>query len=408
MLGSWGNTPPAGDAPNAMTRFDVTDFDARIRAVRARMAEQGLDVIVCTDPSNMHYLTGYDGWSFYVPQAVAVAQDAATPVWLGRGIDANGARQTTFLPETHIAAYPDSYVQNPTCHPMDVMAAELRRRGWHRGVVGMELDGYYLSPRAHAAMQAGLPDARLGDATGLVNWVRAVKSDKELACMRTAARILEKVMQTGIAMVDPANRQCDAAAEILRTQVTGLPDAGGDYPAIMPMIPSGAGTSAPHITWTDGHFERDAVTVMELAGAYKRYHAPMSRTVFLGRPPQKMVDTARIVAEGIAAALEVARPGNTCEHVEAAWQRTINRYGLSKESRVGYPIGLSYPPDWGERTMSLRPGDTTELQENMTFHFMPGIWQDDWGVEISEPFRVTPQGGEPFAEVPRDLIVKDV
>ena len=43
-----------------------------------------------------------------------------------------------------------------------------------------------------------------------------------------------------------------------------------------------------------------------------------------------------------------------------------------------YPIGLSYPPDWGERTMSLRPTDDTELKSGMTFHFMPGLWLDAW------------------------------
>ena len=390
-----------------MTTFEKADFDARVRATQARMAERGLDVVFCTDPSNMHYLTGYDGWSFYVPQAVAVSRHDAMPVWLGRGIDANSARATTFLPESHIVAYDDAYVQNPTCHPMDVMAADLVKRGWGKGVIGVEMDGYYYSPRGHAAMQAGMPNARFADATGLVNWVRAVKSEKELDLMRVAARILEKVMRTGVDMIDPANRQCDAAAEIMRTQVKGLPDAGGDYPAIVPMIPTGEGTNAPHITWSDRHFAMGELTVMELAGARKRYHCPMSRTVFLGKPPRKMVDTANIIVEGIHAALDVARPGNTCEQVEAAWQRTINRHGLKKESRVGYPIGLSYPPDWGERTMSLRPGDTTVLQENMTFHFMPGIWQDDWGVEISEPFRVTPGGGEPFASVPRELIIKN-
>jgi len=390
-----------------MTIFDKSDFDARVRAVQARMAEQGLDVVFCTDPSNMNYLTGYDAWSFYVPQAVAVSRHAADPVWLGRGIDANTARMMTHLPADNVVAYADSYVQNPTCHPMDVMAEDLRRRGWGKGVIGVEMDGFYFSPRGCDSLKAGLPEARFADATGLVNWVRAVKSDKELALMQEAARILEKVMARAIEMVDPANRQCDAAAEILRTQVAGLPEAGGDYTAIVPMIPTGEGTNAPHMTWSDARFKTGEVTVMELAAARKRYHAPMSRTVFLGKPPQKMVDTANIVVEGIAAALEVARPGNTCEQVEAAWQKTINKYGLSKESRVGYPIGLSYPPDWGERTMSLRPGDTTVLQENMTFHFMPGIWLDDWGVEISEPFRVTPGGGEPFAQVPRKLVVKN-
>jgi ectoine hydrolase len=71
-----------------------------------------------------------------------------------------------------------------------------------------------------------------------------------------------------------------------------------------------------------------------------------------------------------------------------------------------YSIGLSYPPDWGERTMSLRPTDSTVLQESMTFHFMPGLWFDDWGFEITESVLVTANGGECLASVPRKLLVK--
>ena len=46
----------------------------------------------------------------------------------------------------------------------------------------------------------------------------------------------------------------------------------------------------------------------------------------------------------------------TCEAVEAAWRGYIARFGLEKASRIGYSVGLGYPPDWGEHTMSLRPG----------------------------------------------------
>ncbi|MGH6944266.1 MAG: M24 family metallopeptidase, partial [Geminicoccaceae bacterium] len=131
-----------------------------------------------------------------------------------------------------------------------------------------------------------------------------------------------------------------------------------------------------------------------------------SRTIYLGRPPQKFLDVEKAVVEGIAAALEAARPGNTCEEVEAAWRGAIARHGLEKESRCGYAIGLSYPPDWGERTMSLRPGDKTVLEENMTFHLIPAIWRESWGLEITESFLVTDSGAETFCNYPRKLLVK--
>jgi ectoine hydrolase len=69
-------------------------------------------------------------------------------------------------------------------------------------------------------------------------------------------------------------------------------------------------------------------------------------------------------------------------------------------------MGLNYPPDWGEHTASLRPGDKTVLQPNMTFHMIPGIWLSDCGVDISESFRVTENGVETFTNYPRKLLVK--
>jgi ectoine hydrolase len=56
--------------------------------------------------------------------------------------------------------------------------------------------------------------------------------------------------------------------------------------------------------------------------------------------------------------------------------------------------------------MSLRGTDHTILQENMTFHFMPAIWFDDWGFEMTESIRVGENGGECLSKVPRQLLVK--
>ena len=198
----------------------------------------------------------------------------------------------------------------------------------------------------------------------------------------------------------------ELVAEISRTGIRGADGHGGDYPAIVPLLPTGAGASAPHLTWSDQPFKSGEGTFIEIAGCYRRYHCPLSRTVFLGKPPQKFLDTEKAIVEGLAAALEAAKPGNTCEQVEAAWRKTVARYGLEKESRIGYPIGLSYPPDWGERTMSLRPADRTVLEPGMTFHLIPAIWKEDWGMEITESFLVTERGAETFCNFPRRLFVK--
>jgi len=386
-----------------MQPFAKTEYLERIRRTKERMATAGIDTLLAVDPANMNYLTGYDGWSFYTPQVVIVAQDQDEPICITRLMDANGAKLTTFLDHKNILGFPDHYVQSTERHPMDWIAGVMRDRGLARGTVALEMDAYYFSPAGYEALKRHLPEARLVDSRQLVAWVRAVKSPAEIAYMDEAATIIEKTMKVAIDTIRPGVRQCDAVAKIYEAQISGTAQYGGDYTSFVPMLPTGIGTSTPHLTWSDQPFVAGEATILELGAARHHYHCPMARTTFLGKPPKKMTETEKVVIEGTNAALEAARPGATCEAVEAAWRAVIARHGITKESRIGYSVGLNYPPDWGEHTMSLRPGDKTVLQPNMTLHVIPGIWMDDWGIEISECIHITERGARPFCNFPRKL-----
>ncbi|MGF1624966.1 MAG: ectoine hydrolase DoeA [Alphaproteobacteria bacterium] len=391
--------------PESALNFTHAEYAARLAKARAAMQAAGLDLLYVTDPSNMHWLTGYDGWSFYVHQGVILPLDE-DPIWYGRGQDAAGAQRTAFVDASRMIGYPDHYVQSAERHPMDYLAGILTDRGWGAKAIGVEMENYYYSAAAHASLVRNLPNARLKDATNLVNWCRAVKSERELDYMRTAARIVERMHARIAEVAVPGLRKCDLVAEIVSTGIRGLPDAGGDYAAIVPLLPSGADAAAPHLTWDDRPMRTGEGTFFEIAGCYKRYHCPLSRTVFLGTPPQKFLEAEKAVLEGLEAGLAAAKPGNTCEHIAGAFFDVLARHGIEKNNRTGYPIGLSYPPDWGERTMSLRRGDRSVLQPGMAFHFMTGLWQDDWGMEITEAIVITETGVETLAEVPRGLVVK--
>src|SRR5262245_41154100 len=386
--------------------FSPQEYSLRRGRVKARMEAAGLDLLIVSDPANMDYLTGYKGWSFYVPQAVLLHLNEEKPAWIGRGQDAGAARLTTDLPDQQIIPYPDDYVQNRTKHPMNFVADYIRGRGWDRAAIGVEADAHYFSLRAGDALRADLPNARIHDSERLVNWTRILKSDAEISLMRQAATLVDGAMRAAMEHVAPGVRQCDAVAEIYRAQVAGTAAFGGDYPAICPLLPTGEGTGTPHLTWSDAPFRTGEPTIIELAGSRLGYHCPLARTIHLGPPPQQFADTAKVVVEGLNAALEAARPGTTCEDVEAAWRGVIGRHGIRKDSRIGYSIGIGYPPDWGEQTASLRPGDKTELQPNMCFHCIPGIWQDGWGIEISAAFLVTPGGSERLSNFPDELVIK--
>lgn len=385
--------------------FTRGEYAQRLAKTRKAMESRGIELLVVTDPSNMAWLTGYDGWSFYVHQCVLVPP-TGEPVWYGRGQDANGAKRTSYLAGDNIIGYPDHYVQSSERHPMDYLADIIESRGWGRSTIGVEMDNYWFSAAAYASLNRHLPNARFRDATALVNWQRAVKSPQELAYMRKAARIVEAMHARILEKVEPGMRKCDLVAEIYDAGIRGVDGIGGDYPAIVPLLPSGADASAPHLTWDDAPMKAGEGTFFEIAGCYKRYHCPLSRTVFLGTPTQEFRDAEKAVLEGMDAGLEAARPGNTCEDIANAFFAVLDRYGIVKDNRTGYPIGLSYPPDWGERTMSLRPGDRTELEPGMTFHFMTGLWLETLGLEITESILITETGVECLANVPRQLFVK--
>ena len=270
------------------------------------------------------------------------------------------------------------------------------------------MDNYWFSAASFAALQKGLPNAAFQDVTALVNWQRAVKSDQELAYMRTAGKLVEKIHARILDKAEPGLRKCDLVADIYDAGLRYDPDldAGGDYPAIVPLLPSGSDAAAPHLTWDDKPMKSGEGTFFEVAGAHHRYHCPLSRTLFLGKPTQTFLDAEKAVLEGMEAGLEAARAGNLCEDIALAFFAVLERYGITKDNRTGYPIGLSYPPDWGERTMSLRSGDTSVLEENMTFHFMTGLWMEDWGFEITESIVIRDGAPECLASVPRKLFVK--
>ena len=385
--------------------FSRAEYAERLAKTRKAMEARGVELLIVTDPSNMAWLTGYDGWSFYVHQAVLVPQDGE-PLWWGRGMDARGAERTVYMDHANIVGYPDNYVMSTERHPMDHLSGLIAERGFDRLAIGVEMDNYYFSAAAHASLTSHLPNARFVDATGLVNWQRAVKSEQEIAYMRRAARIVEAMHRRIIEIIAPGVRKNELVAEIYSTAIRGAEGHGGDYPAIVPMLPSGMDATAPHLTWDDKPLKADEVTFFEIAGCYKRYHCPLCRTIYLGKPPQKYRDAEKAVLDGIDAGLEAARPGNTCEDVARAFFTALERHGFVKDSRCGYPIGLSYPPDWGERTMSLRAGDRTVLEPGMTFHFMPGLWLDDGGLEITETILITETGVETLCNYPRKLFAK--
>ena len=386
--------------------FAKEEYKARLKKVQNSMQEKGIELLISQDTANMNYLTGYDAWSFYYAQCVIVHVNAEEPICFVRAQDAGGAYIKTYLKDENIIQYDEKYIHTWPLHPYDCLVEIIREKKWYKLSIGLEMDSHYFTAYCYEKIKQSLPNAKLKDSERLVNWARLVKSNAEIELMKSAALISEKGMKTAIETINPGVRQCDAVAQIQRALFMGTPEFGGEYSSIATLLPTGKGTSASHLTATQDKFVNGEATIIELSGVHKRYHAPMARTVLLGKPEQKKIDAMKVTNEALDAGIYDFKPGNTADDVAQKFWTVLDKYKIKKESRTGYSIGIGYPPDWGEHTLNISKGDKTILKPNVTFHMIAVMQFGDWGVEASESIRVTEKGSELFCNFSRELHLK--
>ena len=386
--------------------FSKDEYKQRLKKVQALMQEKGIELLISQDTNNMNYLTGYDAWSFYYAQCVIVHVNADEPLCFVRAQDAGGAFIKTYLKKENIIIYDEKYIHVWPIHPYDRLVDLIKERKWDNLSIGVEMDSHYYTAYCHQKLLNGLPNAKIKDSERLVNWVRLVKSDAEIKLMNIASQITVLGMKTAFEVINPGVRQCDAVAKIYSTLISGTKNHGGDYSSIVPLLPTGKGTSASHLTWSDDEFAQGEASIIEISGVYKKYHCPMARTVLLGKPDQKKIDTMKKTREALEAGIDATKPGNTADDVAQAFWKVLDKYGIEKKSRTGYSIGIGYPPDWGEHTLNIQKGDKTILEKNVCFHMIAVMQFGDWGVESSESIRVTENGAENFYKFQSELHIK--
>ena len=386
--------------------FTNQEFKTRLNNVKKSMQKKGIDLLISHDTANMYYLTGYDAWSFYYAQCVLVHADLDEPLCFVRAQDAGGAFIKTYLKKENIIIYNENYIHKWPKHPYDYLVQIIKERKWDKLSIGLEMDSHYFTAFCYEKIKNGLPNAKIKDSERLVNWVRFVKSEAEINYMKSAALITEKAMHTAMNVINIDVRQCDAVGEIQKSLFYGTENVGGEYASITTLLPTGPGTSASHLTATQDKFKNGESTIIEISGCVKRYHAPLARTVQLGKPEPKKVDAMNATIEALNAGINVVKPGNLANDVAQEFWKVLDKYKIKKESRTGYSIGIGYPPDWGEHTLNISKGDMTILKPNVCYHMIAVMQFGDWGVEASESIRITEEGNELLCNFSRDLHVK--
>lgn len=290
--------------------------------------------------------------------------------------------------------------------PAAAAVAALRRVS-DGGAIGIDRASMALPPVVWDALKAGLPAANWVDADDLVPAMRAVKSASEIEHVRRAARIADRAIQAGIAAAAPGMTEREVGAAIYNELIA----AGSDHPGFVPLVRSGPTLDQEHVTWSDRRLLAGDTLFLELGAAVERYHAPVSRLVFISRAPASIDRSAAAVARGMDAIRATLAPGIRAGDVYAAWQRAIDNalgHGRHRRHHCGYLVGIGFPPSWsgGGTPLGLRAGSSFEIHAGMTFHVISWVLgQDAPDFGISDTALVTADGCDLLTSTTRDPIV---
>ena len=97
--------------------FEASEYRGRVRWVSEAMERAGIDTLVVFAEGNICYLTGYEGFSDYVPQVAVLRAGDRDVTLILREMDIYCAYPTVYLDHGRIESYPESYIGTPARLP---------------------------------------------------------------------------------------------------------------------------------------------------------------------------------------------------------------------------------------------------------------------------------------------------
>jgi Xaa-Pro aminopeptidase len=356
----------------------------RIGQLRRRVSKAGFSGLLVTHLPDLRYLCGFTGSS----AALAVTRRAARLFTDGR-YAAQAAEEVKGATVEIVSA-------SPAVAAVEWLAAQP-----HAEAAGF--DPAWTTVAELARWKAALP-ARLRRsflaalAAPLVEPLRLVKDEEELALMSKAALVGCKLFEHILGFIRHGVQEIEVAAE-LEHQARTLGAEGMSFETI---VASGVRSALPHGRATSTPLPRRGFLTLDFGIILGGYCSDMTRTVYLGKPRPKERAAYEAVLEAQQAGVQAVRPGASCEEVDEAARGVLRKAGLAEafSHSTGHGVGLEIhePPRIGA-------GQKTRLRAGMVVTIEPGIYlSGEFGIRIEDMVAVTRTGGHVLTPSPKALI----
>ena len=378
--------------------YSPEEYIRRYNAIQKAMEELQLDALLLRSQENITYFSGYESPGYYKYHCVVCPKNGE-PVFLVR--DFEWINSPEFAWSTKIAKVYD------WDHPPTVTANVLQQLGLGAGKrIGVEKQGFFFTVDEHQTLISLLPDNEYIEATEILWNSRMVKSSEEIAVMRKSAKLVDMAMTAGYEATQPGATADQISGVVNKT----LFENGGEYMGLPPFVLAGERSCLPHQTGGNNALGADDLMYFEISASKHRYTAALMRTLFVGNPKDEWLRVADACIGSVHAAMDTIKPGATPHDADTAARAVTTKAGFGDyhRNRLGYSIGVNYPPDWGEgEIISLRQDEHRPLQVGMTFHMPPlCLKYREFGIGFSESIVVTEEGCERLGRFPLEIVVK--
>jgi len=388
--------PAQGQLRNMMsgvTPPTAEDYAQRQERARALMSEQSLDGLYVPAGKNLFYFTGVRWWASERAFG-AVFSRKRPPAWICPAFELD--RATELVPKGE-----DVRTWEEHENPYAPIAAVMREAGASSGRLGVAPDLRYFELDG---LRRAAPALEIASGAPVTEGCRGVKSAKEIAYMELANRITKLAYSHAFLQLREG-MTLEEVEGVISNMHEQMGAAGGGWPQF------GPGTAFPHGSSVERTLQSGDVIMVDGGCSIEGYNSDVTRTIVFGKPTDRQRRIWEVVRKAQSEALEAARPGVSCESVDAVARKIIEDAGFGPGysyflHRLGHGIGLD-----GHEYPYLVRGSTVKLVPGMTFSDEPSIYvHGEFGVRIEDCFVVTEQGGrllggmeslsieEPFSE----------
>lgn len=251
------------------------------------------------------------------------------------------------------------------------------------GRVGFEAE--VVTYRQHASLHAG--GIELVPRYGLVEALRAVKDEDEIAVIRRAAEITSQALERFAEEQFTGRTERDLAWRLDQL----FHEFGGDGPSFESIVAGGPNGARPHSRPTDRKIEAGETVVVDAGARVGAYNADCTRTFATGPLPDRLQEAYDVCLRAQLAALDSIRPGTSGIDADLSAREVIEEAGLGEHFGHGLGHGLGLEVHEAPR-LSRESRDT--LAERQVVTVEPGIYlEGQGGIRIED--LVVVREGEP-------------